>query len=321
MSPSFERTILITGGTAGLGYHAALAIAAARPTHLVIVSSRTDPNHAADTISKTLNQSNVRFLPLDLSGQDNVRAFAAQWKTNRFPPIEILLLNAGMQFPGAVQYTTDGLESSFGINHVGSALLFFLLRPFLSDAARIVLTASGAHDPVQKTGLPDATYTSAEALAHPSPKSAAEPGRKRYTQSKLANVLWGYALQRRVEKLGKQWSVVSFDPGMMPGTGLVREASPVVQFLWENVVTRMIPLIRCLFLANTHTPAASGGNLAWVAIDAEARGMSGVYFEERRVIKSSVDSYDEEKQEDLWTWTVENLARDDEERKMFDIVE
>ena len=321
-SNTYTKTILITGGTAGLGHHAALSLARARPDNLIILASRTDRTSAATNINTTLSRSNTLFLPLDLSSQSNIRTFAATWAENNYPPIETLLLNAGLQFPAkAASYTTDGIESTFGINHVGHALLFHLLTPHLSPTARIVLTSSGTHDPAQKTGMPDATYTSAEALAHPGPEELAFPGRKRYTQSKLAVLLWGYALHRRLSSIpGNQRTVVSFDPGMMPGTGLAREASAVEKMLWNRVMPRVIPVMRCVMFPNIHTPGESGGNLAWVALgeEGEAKGSSGVYFEGRKVIKSSVDSYDEGKQEDLWGWTVNNVAKDEEEKRKFD---
>ena len=81
-----------------------------------------------------------------------------------------------------------------------------------------------------------------------------------------------------------------------------------------------IPLMRCVMFPNIHLPEESGGNLAWVALgeEGEGKGSSGVYFEGKKVIKSSVDSYDEDKQEDLWVWTVNNVAKDEEEKRKFD---
>lgn len=127
-------------------------------------------------------------MALDLADTNNVRAYAKEWASKNWPPIQALLLNAGLQFPAELHKTAEGLEATFAINHVGHALLFHLLCPFLAPSARVVVTSSGTHDPAQKTGLPDAVYNTAEELAHPPASTINDPGRKRYSSSKLANI-------------------------------------------------------------------------------------------------------------------------------------
>jgi NAD(P)-dependent dehydrogenase (short-subunit alcohol dehydrogenase family) len=272
-------------------------------------------------MNKLLNQENVKFLRLDLSSLSQVRAFAEDWNTNQFPPIQSLVFNAALQFPGPVEYTEDGFEKTFAVSHIGHALLFSLLQPHLAETARIVIVSSGTHDPAQKSGLPDAKYTSAEDLAHPSPLSAKENGRQRYASAKLANVLYMYALHRRFysinEKSGKHWTVTSMDPGLMPGTGLARGASKAERFLWLRVLPNIIPLLRLLISPNIHTPRESGAALARLAVGDDVEGVSGVYYEGLKEIKSSEASYDRANQEDLWGWTVDTTARDDQERMAF----
>lgn len=315
MSSRSQRSVLVTGGTIGLGYQCALAIARSCPTYRVIIASRTD-NGAAETINKLLNQSNVRFMKLDLSSLTNIRTFAEAWKKANLPPLYSLVCNAALQFPGVAEYTEDGFEKTFGINHVGHALLFSLLRPYLADTARVVITGSGTHDPAQKTGMPDAFYTMAEEMAHPLPKYTQDNGRQHYTNTKLAIVLFMFALHRRFtainEKAGKNWTVTTMDPGLMPGTGLAREASGFERFLWYNILPRIIPLLRVLVFPNIHTARESGEALARLAVGEDVEGVSGRYFEGRREIPSSKDSLDEAKQEDLWKWTIDAVAHDEE---------
>jgi NAD(P)-dependent dehydrogenase (short-subunit alcohol dehydrogenase family) len=269
-------------------------------------------------MNKLLNQENVKFLRLDLSSLSQVRAFAEDWNTNQFPPIQSLVFNAALQLPGAVEYTEDGFEKTFAVSHIGHGLLFSLLQPHLAETARIVIVSSGTHDPAQKSGLPDAKYTSAEDLAHPSPLSAKENGRQRYASTKLANILYVYALHRRFssinEKSGKHWTVTSMDPGLMPGTGLARGASKAERFLWLRVLPNIIPLLRLLISPNIHTPRESGAALARLAVGDDVEGVSGVYYEGLKEIKSSEASYNRANQEDLWGWTVDTTARDDQER-------
>jgi NAD(P)-dependent dehydrogenase (short-subunit alcohol dehydrogenase family) len=314
---AFDNTILITGGTAGLGYFATLEIARAKPRSLVVVSSRSDHDHVADTINSTLKQQNVVFLPLDLASLDNVRTYARQWPTRNYPPIHALVFNACLQFPGALQLTGDGIENTFAVAHVGHALLFHLLWPYLAlEEARIVVTSSGVHDPAQKTGLPDAVYDTAEELAHPSEKTAGNPGRGRYSNSKLANMLWIYALNRRLQTRAPHVSVAAFDPGLVPGTGLARDAPGVERFVWNKIMPCILPLLHLAVSPNIHKPEVSGKALARLAVAQDVAGVSGKYYEGMKVIASSKDSYDEAKQEELWNWTVKFLADGDEEKRV-----
>ncbi|RYO94355.1 hypothetical protein DL766_005001 [Monosporascus sp. MC13-8B] len=93
--------------------------------------------------------------------------------------------------PRNLTHARNGLEATFGISHVGHALLLHLLAPGLApDGAPTVLASSGTHDPAQKSGLPDGKYDTAASLAL--------PGRQRYATSKLVNLLWPYALTRRL---------------------------------------------------------------------------------------------------------------------------
>ena len=169
--------------------------------------------------------------------------------------------------------------------------------------------------------IPDAVYNSAEELAHPTAATEGNSGRQRYSSSKLSNVLWTYALNRHIganSSGGKKWTVTAFDPGLMPGTGLARDAAPFLQFLWHRVLPRLIPLLRVLLSPNVHTDAESGFALARLGVGEDVQGKTGVYFEGLKEIKTSVDSYKVEKQDDLWEWTVKTVAKDEGERRSFE---
>jgi NAD(P)-dependent dehydrogenase (short-subunit alcohol dehydrogenase family) len=316
----YERTILITGGTINMGYHAALTIARQHPDYLIVLSSRSDPNDAASTINKTLSQENVIYLPLDLSSSSNIRSYGKTWASKSYPPIQALLLNAALQFPGALTLTEEGLEKTFAITHVGHALLFHLISPFLAPKARVVITASGVHDPALKTGMPKPVYTSAEHLAYPPVEMAKADGRTHYVNAKLANILWTYALQRRLGESGdnREIAVLAMDPGLMPGSGLAREYPPFARWLWNNLFPRIMPVLRWAFgTDNVHSTKESGENLARLAVAADVEGVKGKYYEGKKQRDSSVESYDVKKQDDLWEWTVEYAARDAEELARF----
>ena len=77
-------------------------------------------------------------------------------------------------------------------------------------------------------------------------------------------------------------------------------------------------MVRLLLTSNVHTAQESGGNLAWLAVGPDMAGISGKYYEGKKEIKSSLDSYDEKKQDDLWEWTVKNISNSEDERKKFE---
>ena len=313
---SYESSILITGGTTGLGYECAYEVAKQKPNSLIIICSRSSGEDAVRAINQETGRRNAKYLRLDLGDLSNIRTFASEFTKNQYPPISALVLNAGLQVMD-LKHTPDGVETTFGVNHVGHALLFYLLAQHLTRDARIVLTSSGTHDPAQKTGVPDATYQTAELMAHPDSATRNNTGRQRYSSSKLCNVLWTYALDRHRESQGITWNVNAFDPGLMPGTGLAREASAVLQFLWHYVLPYIVPVLRTLVTPNVHTAKESGQALARLAISPEVEGVSGKYFEGLKEIESSKDSYDKAKQENIWDWTGEFLGRDDKEREAF----
>ncbi|PQE16388.1 short-chain dehydrogenase protein [Rutstroemia sp. NJR-2017a BVV2] len=318
---AYKRSVIVTGGTANLGYHAALAIAKAHSDYLVVLASRTDKDHAAESINKSLKQNNTIFMQLDLADTTNVRSFVEKWIADPSKPmIQALVLNAGLQFPAGLVLTPEGVEKTFAIAHVGHALLFFLLCPYLPPNSRVVLTSSGTHDPAQKSGLPDAEYNTAEDLAHPPTDMIKIPGRKRYSTAKLCNVLFTYALARKLAEHvpDRHVTVNAMDPGLMPGTGLAREGSRIERWLWNSVLPHMIGLLRILVTPNTHTPAESGAALCRLAVGADVEGITGKYFEGLKEIKSSQDSYNEAKQEDLWKWTTNYLAKDEIEKAKFE---
>ena len=314
---SYRSTVLVTGGTAGLGYEAALALARQLRDCQIVIASRSNKEDAATKINNALHQSNTVYLPLDLASPDSIAAFASNI-TKSYPQVSHLVFNAGLQFMGQPStlpyFPNSDIEKTFAINHLGHAHLFYLLLPHLINDAHIINVASGTHDPAQKTMVPYPVFPSAQDVAQPDMTKIAKNGQERYSTSKLCNILWTYALDRHAKSSGKAYKVNAFDPGLMFATGLVREAPWIAQLIWNKVMGNLLPLMRLFFRSqNIHTPKASGEALAWLAIgeDDGAKGVSGKYFEGRTVIPSSNMSYEEKKQEDLYSWTLKYLARED----------
>ncbi|OAK99873.1 NAD(P)-binding protein [Phaeosphaeriaceae sp. SRC1lsM3a] len=318
----YSSTILITGGTQGLGYHTALSLAKSQPNSLIVLASRTDPSSAASSINTKLSQQNVLFTPLDLSSLASVRDFASRWTTSAYPPISALILNAGVQFPAKeVKYTSDGIEAHFGINHVGHALLFHLLVPHLTPAAHIVVVSSGLHDAEQAKSwgfMP--RYTTGDRVAYPNAADAKESGgRDRYATSKAANAIWAFALSHHVKDTPK--AVLAFDPGLMFGTQFARDAGPILRWLNKWVMPRLTGLFRLLMNENINPPEEAGAKLAWLATSKEVDGVKSKYFETRKEREASKQAQDESVQEELWSWTIGKIKENEDEGRRFARVE
>ncbi len=309
------KTVIVTGGNAGLGYECARAIAASDRGWRVVLAVRSieKGEHAALSISKETGNPNVEVEKLDLSSLDSVRSFARRFASREdLPPLGAVVCNAGLQIVSGTSYTEDGFEKTFGVNHLGHFLLVNLLLKQLAAPARIVFVSSGTHDPERRTGMPAPRYRSPEALAHPEEyPDTVEPGedpgktgRIRYTTSKLCNVLCAYELDRRVRRENSGTgaapiTVNAFDPGAVPGTGLTRDYSLPARFVWDRGIALLVPVLRGLGIRFS-TAEASGRALARMVTDPALERASGKYFEIGIEARSSEESYDREMAKELW---------------------
>jgi light-dependent protochlorophyllide reductase len=287
-----DRTVLITGGSSGLGLRAAAELARDPAWH-VVVTGREQARTAAAAASV-----GAEPLLLDLGSLEQVRAFATRFRAGGRPPLRALVCNAGVQHVSGEAVTSDGYEETFAVNHLGHFLLLALLIDTLVVPARVVVVSSDTHDPRQPTGMPDPRYTSVAELARPGDtwSGADSPvigGRRRYTTSKLCNVLFAYELERRLG--GRGVSFNAFDPGLMPGTGLARDYPFYQRLAWRF----LLPLLT-ISPRNINTPRRSATALARLVSDPAIEGVSGRYWSGGREAASSEESHDPEKAADLW---------------------
>jgi light-dependent protochlorophyllide reductase len=286
------RTAIITGANAGLGLECARALLADDPSWHLVLAVR-DVARGTDAVAQLGRPDRCTVLELDLASLQSVRAFSETLRAAALPPLHAIVCNAGVQVVSGTEYTADGVETTFGVNHLGHFALVQTLLDDLARPARIVVVSSGTHDPAKVTGMPSPMYTAAEHLAHPAESEPAD-GRRRYTTSKLCNVLFAYELDRRLGGGADGITVNTFDPGLMPGTGLARDYSSAGRWAWRYV----FPVLRVL--PNVNSTRNSGTRLARLVWDPALDTVSGGYFEGRRQIRSSADSYDTAKALDLW---------------------
>lgn len=194
------KTVVVTGGNSGIGFEAARQMA--RKGAHVILACR-DTGRAADALQqiRTLHPSaSVEAMQLDLASLESVHRFARDFAAKSVP-LDVLCNNAGvMAIPRRT--TAEGFEMQIGTNHLGHfALTGLLLEPLLAaPAARVVNVSSTAHKP----GRIDFDDLQGE-----------KSYRKwmAYAQSKLANLLFTYELQRRLEAAGARAVSVACHPG------------------------------------------------------------------------------------------------------------
>jgi NAD(P)-dependent dehydrogenase (short-subunit alcohol dehydrogenase family) len=219
------NTIVMTGGTSGLGEVARRFI--------------QNTQHAAVARSARGGPLGAETLPLDLMRLENVRSFASAVDRELGPAqINALVLKTGLLFPNDDTRSADGFEATFAVNHLAHYLLLRLLPPRLAQGATVILTTSGTRDPAEKTIIAPPLHADARFLAHPERAPNRDPhpliaGRRTYSYSKLCNALTARALAAHVDTTARRLTIIAYDPGHTPGTGLVRNENSVINFLWK----------------------------------------------------------------------------------------
>jgi NAD(P)-dependent dehydrogenase (short-subunit alcohol dehydrogenase family) len=269
-------TYLITGATSGLGRAVAQSLARMRGHRLVLPVRDASRSPLLREELLALGAADVTLPAMDLSSLASVAEFVKRFRLGASGPIDGLLLNAGRQSAGALVMSVDGIESTFAVNHLAHHLLLMGLQDQLSPQATVGWTASGTHDPEEKSarmsGFRGARYTTAEHLAQgrydgASPDQACKDA---YATSKLCNIVSARAF---VGILGTGRRTFSFDPGLMPGTGLAREHGAAARWMWRHVLPRVAPL-----MPGTSSTARSSAILADLLVGRRQGSRNGAYF-------------------------------------------
>jgi len=266
------RTVLVTGGTGGIGRATALGLARLGANVAITGRDATRAEHTASEIrSETGAQVDV-FLA-DLSAQAQVRRLAEE-VLRRLPRIDVLVNNVGGYW-NTRHLTVDGLERTIAVNHLAPFLLTDLLLARLrqGDHARVVTVASHAH----AQGRIDFDDLQSE---------RAYSGARAYNQSKLANVLFSYELARRLRGSGVTANAVH--PGVV-NTSFGLEDPGRTQRL-------LVPVLRP-FMKSTRRGASTSIH---VASARQLQGVTGRYFTNSRPRRSSARSRDQEAAARLW---------------------
>jgi NAD(P)-dependent dehydrogenase (short-subunit alcohol dehydrogenase family) len=257
------RTAIVTGANSGIGFRAACELA--RHGARVTLTAR-DPGRgttALDRLRAEVPGARVELGALDLADLDSVRAFAGGYEGD----LDLLVNNAGvMAVP--LRYTPDGFESQFGTNHLGHFALTGLLLPRLlaRPGARVVTVTSGVH----RAGRID--FEDLDAQRRYRKWSA-------YAQSKLANLLFTFELQRRADAAGLDLRAVAAHPGYaatnlqtagpkLAGSRVAEAGAAVVsRLVGQSAAAGALPTLRA-----ATDPAVRGGEVFGPSGPLELRG-------------------------------------------------
>ncbi|MFG2047970.1 oxidoreductase [Micromonospora sp. NPDC048935] len=276
------RNVVITGGNSGIGFETARVLAA-RGASVVLACRDRDRAAAA---AAALPGGNVTIVDLDLGSLASIRRAAEELRA-RHARLDLLINNAGLMMP-PLGHTEDGFELQIGINHLGHFALTGLLldRLLATPGSRIVTVSSSAH----RRGRIDIDDLQFRRRTY-RPTTA-------YSQSKLANILFTYELQRRLSAAGAEPIAVALEPGII-STGLQRHVTGALAAgiaVVGKLIGQASPAAGALATLRAATdPTVGGGD--YYAPDGRLLNASGQPVPAR----SSSASHDVDTQRRLWT--------------------
>ncbi len=279
MTPSMTgKTVLVTGGTGGIGRATATALANLG-AHVVITGrNETRAQEAAAEIRAATGNAGVDALAADLSEQAEIRRLAAEVLA-RYARLDVLINNVGGSWAHR-KLTSDGLEYTFAVNHLAAFLLTdLLLERLKASAPSRVITVSSNAQAMGKIKFDDLQ---------------GEHGfssQKAYPQSKLANVMFTYELARRLQGSGVTANALH------PGVVRTAFGSEDPTGLFKVVVPFAKPFMK--------TPERGAQTSVYLASSPEVEGVTGKYFSNCKPKSSNKSSYDRVAAAQLWDVSAE----------------
>ncbi len=281
------KTVVITGGNAGIGFETALALA--KMDYHVCLLSRNEQKaqQAVETLKEKSGNENVRYVLADLSSKVQIEA-AAKIISEQFDHLDALVNNAGIWLSERT-LNEEGVEVQFAVNHIAPFLLTHLLFPLLlkSEDARIVNVNSDTHFR-GKIDFNDLTL------------SKGYNGIKSYAHSKLANCLFTYELDRKLKEKGIQnITVNALQPGLVKTDIGFKHTFSIHALVWK---------IRREFGVS---PEEGAKTSVYLATAPEMKDISGLYWDKCESKPSSKNSYIIEDAQKMWAISKEMCGIED----------
>ncbi len=273
------KICLVTGANSGIGKETALGLAKLGATVVMVCRNRARGMQAQSEIKQQSGNNNVDLLLADLSSQQAIRQLATEFQ-QKYTQLHVLVNNAGTVFARR-QVSEDGIEMTLAVNYLSGFLLTNLLLDTIkaSAPARIINVSSTA----QSEGfieLDDLQMTKHYRIL------------KAYAQSKLANVLFTYALAQQMEGTGVTANCLH--PGVVATNIWAR---PLPRFLW--------PLVNIVASRFGISPQQGAQTPLYLASSPEVAGVTGKYFVRCKERQTAAISYDKTVQQRLWEISVE----------------
>ncbi len=272
-----NKTVLITGGTSGIGKATAVALAAMGARVVVTGRNAERGKAAVEEIKKASGNESVELMLADLSVQAEVRRLAEEFLESH-DRLDVLVNNAGIVASKRTE-TPDGLETTFATNHLAPFLLTNLLLDKLKESApaRIVTVSSEA----QRWGKMDLEDLQSKRKYG---------GMAVYGMTKLANAMFTRSLASRLTGTGVTANC------MHPGA---------VNTNFGGKNTGPLTLLFRVFKPFMRSPEQGAETLIWLASDPAVEGVTGKYFADRKEISPSKLANDPVALEKLWTQSAE----------------
>ena len=284
------RRYLITGANSGIGYAAAEHLRHANADVFIACRSASKGAAAAATLTQVSGTGTVHPIQLDLASTDSIRQ-ANDAIRGLTDGLDGVINNAGIMAPPK-QLTVDGFELQFGTNHLGHFLLDHLVFDLVrARSGRIVPVSSMVHRQSPGINFDDPMFANGYSAS------------KAYAQSKLANLMFGLELARRLEAAGSTVKSVSAHPGYSATHLQTTGPTGVLRLVWK--VTNLMAL------------KPSVGALSEVLAVAGSEARNGAYYGPTRLgdtrgpvgdSRISEAAQDKEAAAHLWTLSEELLG-------------
>jgi retinol dehydrogenase 14 len=266
------KSVLITGGTSGIGKAAAVALAAMDADVVIVGRNRERGEAAVGEIRARSHNESVELMLADLSVQAEVRGLAEEFQ-GRHDRLDVLVNNAGLVQSKRTE-TLDGIETTLAINHLAPFLLTNLLLGRLEQSvpSRVITVSSEA----QRWGKMDFEDLQSRRKYRGFPV---------YGMTKLANIMFTYELAERL--IGTGVSANCLHPGSVGTNFGQNNRGPMALFF-----RTFKPFMR--------SAEQGADTLVWLASSTEVDGISGKYFFDRKEIEAKSVAYDPAARRRLW---------------------
>jgi NAD(P)-dependent dehydrogenase (short-subunit alcohol dehydrogenase family) len=269
-----KKTVIITGGTSGVGKSLAYKLAESGNKVIIFARNEVKANNTVNEIKNRTGNEEVRYIQCDFSDRNSIQNASEAFKRT-YSGLDVLVNNAGTTVP-ELEFTPDGIEKTFAVNHLGYFYLTYLLKDVLINSApsRIINVASQAHFKIDFDNLNgEKSYNYYKA----------------YGYSKMANIYFTFELAWRFES--KKITVNCVHPGIVDSA------------IYDNVKGTAGILIRLMSIFFI-SPDKSAERIMPLILSEKYGNITGRYFinlEEKQPKKGTYDN-----NESIRLWELSN---------------